>query len=161
MTIPAIMDEIKNMLDYKVGHYIHYNDITSANKQNVLRSFVFIKQKVFPNGQLDKLEARRVADGSQQGRNLNDFVSSVTVSLQVVYLLFNITSYYECILQTVDIRGIFLNAMLQLHLSRMLVDVGYKQSINYECLFYKNKGSKFSYVSTHSDDLLHCVHCSY
>ena len=49
-TIKAIMDEIKNMLDYKVGHYVHYNDITSANKQNVLRSFVFIKQKIFPNG---------------------------------------------------------------------------------------------------------------
>ena len=86
------MDEIKNMLDYKVGHYVHYNDITYEHKQNILRSFVFIKQKVFPNGQLDKLKARLVADGSQQGRHLYEFVSSATVSLQVVYLLFNIAS---------------------------------------------------------------------
>ena len=47
----------------------------------------------------------------------------------------------------------------QLHLSNTLVTAGYTQSINDECLLYKNKGSKFSYVSTHSDDLLHCVNC--
>ena len=74
------MDEIKNMLDYKVGHYVQYNDITSTNKQNFLRSFIFIKQMVFPTGQLDKLKVRLIADGSQQGRHLYDFVSSATVS---------------------------------------------------------------------------------
>jgi len=67
-------------------------------------------KKVFPNGKLDKLKARLVADGSQKGRHLYDFVSSATISLQVVYLLFNIASYYKCMLQTVDIRGAFLNA---------------------------------------------------
>ena len=95
-TITAIMDDIKNMLDYKVGHYVHYHDITYEQKQNVLRSFVFIKQKVFPNEQLDKLKARLVADGSQQGRHLYDFVSSAIVFVQVVYLLFNTASYYKC-----------------------------------------------------------------
>jgi len=94
------MDEIKNMLDYKVGHYVHYNDITSANKQNVLHSFVLIKQKIFPNGQLE-LKALLIADESQQCRHLYDFISSATVSLQVVYRLFNIASYYKCMLQTV------------------------------------------------------------
>ena len=50
-----------------------------------------------------------VADGSQQGRHLYDFVSSATISLQVVYLLFNIATYYRYILSTVYIRGAFLN----------------------------------------------------
>ena len=27
-TIAAIMDEVKNMLDYKVGHYVHQKDLT-------------------------------------------------------------------------------------------------------------------------------------
>ena len=45
----------------------------------------------------------------------------------------------------------------QLHLSQTLSAAGYKQSIHDECLFYKNDGHNFSYVSTHSDDLLHCV----
>ena len=31
------MDEIKNMLDYKVGHYIKYEDISQLNKKYILR----------------------------------------------------------------------------------------------------------------------------
>ena len=66
-TISAIMDEVKNMLDYKVGHYVRQNDLTYVQKQNILRSFMFMKQKYFPDGSKDKLKARLVADGSQQG----------------------------------------------------------------------------------------------
>ena len=62
-----------------------------------------VKQKLFPDGSMDKLKARLLADGSQQGRHLYEFVSSATVSLQVVYLLFNITPHYKCMIQTVDI----------------------------------------------------------
>jgi len=69
------------MLEYKVGHYIKYEDISQSNKKNILRSFMFIKQKFFPNGHMDKLKARLVADRSQQGRYLYDFMSSATVSL--------------------------------------------------------------------------------
>ena len=43
---------------------------------------MFIKQKFPPDGNIDKLEAKLVADGSQQGRHLYDFVSSAIVSLQ-------------------------------------------------------------------------------
>ena len=68
-----------------------YN-IPPTYKKNILRSFMFIKQKFFPNGDMDKLKARLVADGSQQGRHLYHFVSSATISLQVVYLLFNIAT---------------------------------------------------------------------
>ena len=38
------MDEIKNMLDYKVGHYIKYEEISLLNKKNILRSFMFIEK---------------------------------------------------------------------------------------------------------------------
>jgi hypothetical protein len=48
----------------------------------------------------------------------------------------------------------------QLHLSQTLNSAGYQQSINDECLFHKKQGNNFSYVSTHSDDLLHCVNCN-
>ena len=48
---------------------------------------------------------------------------------------------------------------LQLHLTKTLTTAGYAQSINDACLFYKLRGSKFSYVSTLSDDILYCVNC--
>ena len=71
-TIAAIMDEVKNMLDYKVGHYVHQKDLTYQQNHNILRSVMFIKQKFFPDGTMEKLKARLVADGSQQGRHLYD-----------------------------------------------------------------------------------------
>ena len=83
------MEEVKNMLDYKVRHYyyVHQYMLTYDQRKNLLRSFMFIKQKFFPDGSMDKLKARLVADGSQQGRHLYKFVSSATVSLQVVFVI--------------------------------------------------------------------------
>ena len=49
----------------------------------------------------------------------------------------------------------------QLHLSRTLIDAGYKQSINDECLFHKRTKSGYGYISTNSDDLLQCVSCKF
>ena len=56
--IRVIVDEVKNMLDYKVRHYIKYEDIPPTYKKNILRSFIFIQQKFFPNGDMDILKAR-------------------------------------------------------------------------------------------------------
>ena len=36
--------------------------ISQSNKKNILRSFMSIKQKFFPNGNMDKLEAILVAN---------------------------------------------------------------------------------------------------
>ena len=47
----------------------------------------------------------------------------------------------------------------QIHLTTTLLAAGYSQSFNDECLFFKRRDSKFSYISTHSDDLLHCSNC--
>ena len=71
------MDE--NMLDYKVGHYTKYENISQSNKKNILRSFMFIKQKFFPDGNMDKFKARLVANGSQQCRHFYDSILSATV----------------------------------------------------------------------------------
>jgi hypothetical protein len=48
------------MLDYKVRHYVRQADLTYVQKQNILRSFMFMKQKYFPDGSKDKLRQRRV-----------------------------------------------------------------------------------------------------
>ena len=56
------MDEVKNMLDYKVGHYVHQKDITYEQNHSVLRSFMFIKQKFFPDSTMDKLKACLIAE---------------------------------------------------------------------------------------------------
>ena len=46
----AIMDEIKNMLDYKVGYYTKYNEIPKRFCQkNIIRALMFLKHKVKPD----------------------------------------------------------------------------------------------------------------
>ena len=42
--ISAIISEVKNMLDYKVGHYIHPDQLTYEKRKNILRYFMVIKQ---------------------------------------------------------------------------------------------------------------------
>ena len=32
----AIMDEVKNILDYKVGHYVHQKDLTYQQNHKIL-----------------------------------------------------------------------------------------------------------------------------
>ena len=34
--VSSIISEVKNMLDYKVGHYIHPNELTYEQRKNIL-----------------------------------------------------------------------------------------------------------------------------
>lgn len=63
------------------------------------------------DGRYDKTKARLVVDGSNQGKHMYDFISSTTVSLSLVFVLFNIASYFKCHMVTYDIKGAFLNAV--------------------------------------------------
>ena len=52
------MNEVKNMLDYEVVHYVHDKNLTSNRKKNVLRIFMFLKLKYFQNRDIEKLKAK-------------------------------------------------------------------------------------------------------
>jgi hypothetical protein len=110
-TKEAVCDEIKNFLDYKVGHYVRFSDIPlNHRKSNILLSFMFIKHKMKPDGRYDKTKARLVGDGSKQGKHMYELIASTTVSLSIVFVLFNIASYFRCRLVSYDIKGAFLHA---------------------------------------------------
>jgi hypothetical protein len=106
----AILSEIQNMIDYSVGHFVHYKDIPESKKSDILRSFMFIKEKFRPNKTHDKTKARLVGDGSRQGANTYDIISSTTVDLCSVFLLLSMASYLACEIVCYDIKGAFLNA---------------------------------------------------
>jgi len=46
----AILDEIGNMINYSVGYYIKYDQIPLNLRRNILRSFMFVKEKYHPDG---------------------------------------------------------------------------------------------------------------
>jgi hypothetical protein len=95
------------MLTYKVGHYVHYCDIPYALRRNILQSFMFVKHKETPDGRYDRTKARMVGNGANQKDHMYDLISSSTVALSSVFLLFNIASYYKCLLASYDIKGAF------------------------------------------------------
>lgn len=106
----AVKSEIMNMLHYKVGHYIKFNDIPKDKRGNILQSFMFLKHKTTPNGLYEKTKARMVGNGATQKQHMYDLVSSSTVALSSVFLLCNLASYYRAKLTTYDIKGAFLHA---------------------------------------------------
>ena len=112
-TREAVRDEIQNMLTYQVGHYVRWKDIPIEKRKNIIMCFMFIKHKTKPTGEYDKTKARMVANGANQGEHMYDLVSSATVALSSVFMLFNIGSFYECIIATFDIKGAFLHAKVK------------------------------------------------
>ncbi len=72
---------------------------------------MFLKNQFTPDDLL--IKARSVADGSQQGEHLYDIISCTTVTLQVVFLVLNISTYYKCrLIKNVDIKNAFLYVCL-------------------------------------------------
>ena len=106
----AIISEIQNMLQYRVGHYVKQKDIPRDKLGNILQSFMFLKHKTLPDGSYDRTKARMVGNGANQKHHMYDLVSSSTVALSSVFLLFNIASLNRSKLTTYDIKGAFLHA---------------------------------------------------
>lgn len=106
----AVREEIMNMIDYKVGHYIKFVDIPHDKRCNIVHSFMFVKHKEKPDGSYDRTKARVVANGKLQKDHMYDLVSSSTVALSSVLMLINIASFYKAELVSYDVKGAFLNA---------------------------------------------------
>jgi hypothetical protein len=109
----AILSEIQNMIDFSVGFFIFWRDIPKNQRRNIIRAFMFIKEKYYPNGDHDKTKARIVADGSGQDTMSYDNISSSTIDLSSVFLLLNIGSFLRCVIVSYDIKGAFLHARFE------------------------------------------------
>jgi hypothetical protein len=106
----AAVEEIKNMLQYKVGHYISINEIPLDKRRNIISSFMFLKHKEDSGGNITRTKARLVGNGANQKSHMYDLISSATVGLSSVFVLLNIATYFKTMLCSYDIKGAFLNA---------------------------------------------------
>jgi hypothetical protein len=106
----AIIDEIKNLIEFQVGTYYNWSKLKPYQRNNVLRSFMFLKHKFKPDGRYERTKARIVGDGDKQKAHMFDMIYSATVDIASVFLLLNIASYHRCRLCSYDIKGAFLNA---------------------------------------------------
>jgi len=111
--IEAMCEEIKNMIDYEVGHFVHRSDIPYQERKNIVHSFMFIKHKMTPNGEYERTKARLVANGAHQSDTTYDLIASATVALSAVFLLLNIACYLAAMMSVIDVKGAFLHAMVE------------------------------------------------
>jgi hypothetical protein len=79
------MKELEQMLDKKVWTPVDVRTLTAAQRCDVIRSSMFMKEKFLATGEFEKVKARLVAGGDRQNKNLYDDLSAPTVSTSAVF----------------------------------------------------------------------------
>ena len=81
------MKEIVQLNDMDFAYPVHFWSLSKIQRKKIIRSHVIYQPKYDPDtGAFIKLKARFVANGSTQVRELNDDVSSPTVSAHAVFI---------------------------------------------------------------------------
>ena len=117
--LQAIIKEMMQMLDKDVFDAVDRDKLTKQQRKEIIRSFMFLKEKFKADGSFEKLKARLVAMGNMcDGTVLQ--VSSPTASLQAVLMVAGIAAREGRKVRTADVPGAYLNAEMLIDL---LMDV--------------------------------------
>jgi hypothetical protein len=106
----SLMKELQNIHDTGTIEGVDFSKLSQAQKGRTIRSFLFYKEKYFPDGKFDKLKARLVASGDAQDRSLytESQTSSPTVSTETLFMVAAIAGREKRKVITVDIGSAFL-----------------------------------------------------
>lgn len=88
------------------------DDLTDEERDSVIHSTMFLKEKHFPNGEFEKLKARLCARGDMQDKTVYDNNSSPTVMLSSVILVLVVALHQNRKIKTADIGTAYLNASI-------------------------------------------------
>jgi hypothetical protein len=108
----AIVKELQQMVDQGVFEPVSM-DKAMAQRSEIIRSFMFVKEKFDAAGKFDKLKARLVAGGHMQDRTVYEDVSSPTVALTSCLMVAAIAAKERRHVAVVDIAGAYLNAEMK------------------------------------------------
>ena len=93
------------MITKKVWTPVDGRSLTAEQRNGVIRSSMFLKEKFFATGEFEKLKARLVAGGDQQDKDLYDDLSAPTVSTSSVFTILSIAAHENRSAAVVDIGG--------------------------------------------------------
>ena len=111
--IDAAMKELQQMLKQGVWSKVRKRDLAKIDWSMVITSFMFLKEKFFPDGSFDKLKMRLVGGGHKQNKLDYDDISSPTVLLTTVLIILVIAIRRRYVVVTTDIAGAYLNARIK------------------------------------------------
>ena len=106
----SMTKEIRQIWEKNAWTPVMRRDIPHEDKNRIIRSFMFLKEKYTAEGVMDKLKSRLVANGKQQDRELYDNLASPTAALMSLFIVAAIAAYENRKTATVDIGGAFLHA---------------------------------------------------
>ena len=88
----ALVKELKQLHDRGVFLPVHFKDVPYGNK--VLRSSLFLKEKIDPTGAFQSVKGRMAAGGNDQDRSVygQEDISSPTVQLSSLYIAASIAA---------------------------------------------------------------------
>ena len=101
----AIHTELKQMLDKRVWTPVLTRSLTQDQRKAVIRSSMFLKEKISPTGQFEKIKARLVAGGDQQDKSLYSNLSAATAATGSVSMVSAIAAREGRKVAVVDITG--------------------------------------------------------
>jgi hypothetical protein len=108
----AYVDELTQLfVEKEVLEAVRYSNIPRKLRRKILRSFMFLKKKVLPDGSFDKFKARLVGDGRDQDKEFMD-VSSPTAEFAAILIALKYAAVKSLRGIKIDIKGAFLNALL-------------------------------------------------
>ena len=107
----SIKKELGMMDEKEVFDGVYWNDLSTEQKRRVIRSSMFLKEKLLPE---PKLKARLVGGGNMQDRSLyaDSEISSPTVSNSSVYMVATIAAHEGRKVRTMDVGSAYLNAKI-------------------------------------------------
>lgn len=106
----AITKELQQMIDKKVFEFVLKSKLNGKQLSCIIRSSMFLKEKLDYNGLFSKLKARLVAGGDGQDKSLYIDLCSPTVSAESVMMVMAIASAEDRFAATCDVTGAFLEA---------------------------------------------------
>ena len=113
LALPAISQEIKQMLDKVVWEPMHWEELTTEQRKSMISSSMFLKEKFYADGNFEKLKARLVAGGHMQNREMYNDISSPTVRMSSLFAIIAVAAHEGREVQSADIPGAYLNAEMK------------------------------------------------
>ena len=110
----SIRSELQQLVDKEFAKPIPSDQLTPTIIKSAIRSKMFVKEKVKPDGTTDKIKSRLVARGDQQDRTLyeGEDLSATTVTCMSVFTLIAIAAHEGRKICTADVGGAYLNASM-------------------------------------------------
>jgi hypothetical protein len=116
----AIDCELRSMVTKEVFTPVFYDKLAEEEKKTIIPSFIFLKEKFKPSGELDKIKARLVAGGNHQNKKLFPNISSPTANITHIFIEATLSAAREDVRASADIGTAYLNAIMKDQVLMML-----------------------------------------